>query len=157
MTQTRLIKPWNGRRWKQKWLCKVEWWKLYQLEHDDGCFASVKAFMGGYKSREDKADGSWHSAPVKESKLRHTPSLACRLTILSCHICKTWTPCRSGNISKPSNRHVNVHWGLCYVTNSCGPLSQRPADVQYHDGTTTGSSCENEGDFDKFSSRNLLK
>ena len=25
------------------------------------------------------------------------------------------------------------------------------------DGMTTGSSCENEGDFDKFSSKNLLK
>ena len=29
--------------------------------------------------------------------------------------------------------------------------------VWSHDGMTTGSSCENEGDFDKFSSRNLLK
>ena len=29
--------------------------------------------------------------------------------------------------------------------------------VWYHDGMTTGSSCENEGYFDKFSSRNLLK
>ena len=29
--------------------------------------------------------------------------------------------------------------------------------VWYHDGITTGSHCENEGDFDKFSSRNLLK
>ena len=29
--------------------------------------------------------------------------------------------------------------------------------VWYHDGMTTGSSCENEGDFDKFSSRKLLK
>ena len=29
--------------------------------------------------------------------------------------------------------------------------------VWYHDGMTTRSSCENEGDFDKFSSRNLLK
>ena len=29
--------------------------------------------------------------------------------------------------------------------------------VWYHDGMTTGSSCENEGDFDKMSSRNLLK
>src|SRR6202050_2323218 len=29
--------------------------------------------------------------------------------------------------------------------------------VWYHDGMTTGSSCENEGDFDKLSSRNLLK
>src|ERR1700683_4818346 len=29
--------------------------------------------------------------------------------------------------------------------------------VWYHDGITTGSSCENEGDFDKLSSRNLLK
>ena len=29
--------------------------------------------------------------------------------------------------------------------------------VWYHDGITTGSSCENEEDFDKFSSRNLLK
>jgi hypothetical protein len=27
----------------------------------------------------------------------------------------------------------------------------------YHDGITTRSSCENEGDFNKFSSRNLLK
>jgi hypothetical protein len=82
------------------------------------------AFVGDYKSREDKADGSWHSAPVKECNLRHTPSLACRLTILSCHICKTWTPCSSGNISKPSNRHVDLHWGSCYVTTSFGPWSQ---------------------------------
>jgi len=29
--------------------------------------------------------------------------------------------------------------------------------VWYHDGMTTGSSCENEGDFDKFFSKNLLK
>src|SRR6267154_3540018 len=29
--------------------------------------------------------------------------------------------------------------------------------VWYHDGITTRSNCENEGDFDKFSSRNLLK
>jgi hypothetical protein len=29
--------------------------------------------------------------------------------------------------------------------------------VWYHDGMATGSSCENEGDFDKFFSRNLLK
>ena len=29
--------------------------------------------------------------------------------------------------------------------------------VWYHDGMTTGSSCENEGDFDKFSSKKLLK
>ena len=29
--------------------------------------------------------------------------------------------------------------------------------VWYHDGMTTGSSCENEGDFDMFSSKNLLK
>ena len=29
--------------------------------------------------------------------------------------------------------------------------------VWYHDGITTRSSCENEGDFNKFSSKNLLK
>src|ERR1700692_2170789 len=29
--------------------------------------------------------------------------------------------------------------------------------VWYHDGITTGNSCENEGDFDKFSSKKLLK
>jgi hypothetical protein len=29
--------------------------------------------------------------------------------------------------------------------------------VWYHDSMTTGSSCENKGDFYKFSSRNLLK
>jgi len=29
--------------------------------------------------------------------------------------------------------------------------------VWYHDGMTTGSSCENEGDFDKFSSRKLFE
>ena len=29
--------------------------------------------------------------------------------------------------------------------------------VWYHDGMTTGSNCENAGDFDKLSSRNLLK
>jgi hypothetical protein len=30
-------------------------------------------------------------------------------------------------------------------------------NIWYHDGMTTRSSCENERDFDKFSSRNLLK
>src|SRR5882724_7842651 len=30
-------------------------------------------------------------------------------------------------------------------------------NVWYHDGMTSRSSCENEGDFDKFSSKNLLK
>jgi hypothetical protein len=29
--------------------------------------------------------------------------------------------------------------------------------VWYHDGMTTGSSCENEGDFNKIACRNLLK
>jgi len=29
--------------------------------------------------------------------------------------------------------------------------------VWYHDGMTTGSGCENEGDFDKFSSKSMLK
>ncbi|KIM78557.1 hypothetical protein PILCRDRAFT_75281, partial [Piloderma croceum F 1598] len=29
--------------------------------------------------------------------------------------------------------------------------------VWYHDGMTTGSSCENEGDFDKFFSRKLSR
>jgi len=29
--------------------------------------------------------------------------------------------------------------------------------VWYYDGMTTGNSCENEGDFDKFSSSKLLK
>ena len=28
--------------------------------------------------------------------------------------------------------------------------------VWYHDGMTTGSNCENDGDFDKLSSNNLL-
>jgi hypothetical protein len=30
-------------------------------------------------------------------------------------------------------------------------------NVWYHDGMITGSSCQNEGDFNKFSSRDLLK
>src|ERR1700732_1477750 len=29
--------------------------------------------------------------------------------------------------------------------------------VWYHDGITTGSTCENEGDFDKFSNETMLK
>jgi hypothetical protein len=29
--------------------------------------------------------------------------------------------------------------------------------VWYHDGMTTGSNCENKGDFDKFFSKKLLK
>ena len=29
--------------------------------------------------------------------------------------------------------------------------------VWYHDGITTRNSCENEGDFNKFSSKNMLK
>ena len=29
--------------------------------------------------------------------------------------------------------------------------------VQYHDGMTTGSTCKNEGDFDSFSTKKMLK
>ena len=29
--------------------------------------------------------------------------------------------------------------------------------VWYHDGMTTGSTCENEGDFDKFSNKKMMK
>ena len=29
--------------------------------------------------------------------------------------------------------------------------------VWYHDGITTGSTCENEGDFDKFTSKKMLR
>ena len=30
-------------------------------------------------------------------------------------------------------------------------------NVWYHDGMITGSTCENEGDFDRFSTKKLLK
>ena len=30
-------------------------------------------------------------------------------------------------------------------------------NVWYHDGMTTGSTCENQGDFDSFSTKELLK
>src|ERR1700728_2169517 len=45
--------------------------------------------------------------------------------------------------------HGDFHFTSCIIgTNGI---------VWYHDGITTGSSCESEGDFDKLSSRNLLK
>jgi hypothetical protein len=50
-------------------------------------------------------------------------------------------------------------------TSFCSTDFERPTSriigtdgiVWYHDGMTTGSSCENDGDLDKFSSGNLLK
>jgi len=45
--------------------------------------------------------------------------------------------------------HGNSHFTSCIIGTD--------GIVWYHDGMTTGSSCENEGDFDKLSSRNLLK
>ena len=45
--------------------------------------------------------------------------------------------------------HGDFHFTSCIIGND--------GIVWYHDGMTTGSSCENEGDFDKMSSRNLLK
>ncbi|KIM77344.1 hypothetical protein PILCRDRAFT_76841 [Piloderma croceum F 1598] len=45
--------------------------------------------------------------------------------------------------------HGDFHFTSCIIGND--------GMVWYHDGMTTGSSCENEGDFDKFSSRKLLK
>ena len=35
-------------------------------------------------------------------------------------------------------------------------FEQKGETVWYHDGMTTGSNCENNGDYDKFSSNNLL-
>jgi len=29
--------------------------------------------------------------------------------------------------------------------------------VWYHDGMTTGSTCQNEGDFDKFSNKKMME
>jgi hypothetical protein len=52
---------------------------------------------------------------------------------------------------------LNVR-GLIYYGNfhftSC--IIGTDAIVWYHDGMTTGSNCENDGDFDKLSSNNLL-
>ena len=45
--------------------------------------------------------------------------------------------------------HGDFHFTSCIVGTD--------GTVWYHDGMTTGSSCENEGDFDKFSSKKLLK
>jgi hypothetical protein len=42
--------------------------------------------------------------------------------------------------------HGDLHFASCII-----------GTVWYHDSMNTGISCENEGDFDKFSSRNLLK
>ena len=44
--------------------------------------------------------------------------------------------------------HVDFHFTSC-ITGTDGI-------VWYHDGMTTGSNCENDGDFDKFSFNNLL-
>jgi len=45
--------------------------------------------------------------------------------------------------------HGNFHFTSCII--------QTDGIVWYHDGMTTESSCENEGDFDKFSSKKLLR
>jgi len=45
--------------------------------------------------------------------------------------------------------HGDFHFTSCIIGSD--------GIVWYHDGINTGSSCENEGDFDMFSSRNLLK
>ena len=44
--------------------------------------------------------------------------------------------------------HGNFHFASCIIGTD--------GIVWYHDGLTTGSSCENEGNFDKFSSKKLL-
>ena len=45
--------------------------------------------------------------------------------------------------------HGDFHFTSCVI--------ETGGIVWYHDGMTTGSSCENEGDSDKMSSRHLLK
>jgi hypothetical protein len=45
--------------------------------------------------------------------------------------------------------HGDFHFTSCIIEND--------GSVWFHDGMTTGNSCENEGDFDKFTSRELLK
>ena len=43
----------------------------------------------------------------------------------------------------------NFHFTSCIIGNN--------NNVWYHDGMTTGSTCENKGDFDSFSIKKLLK
>ena len=45
--------------------------------------------------------------------------------------------------------HGDFHFTSCIIGSD--------GMVWYHDGITTRSSCENEGDFNKFSFKNLLK
>ena len=44
--------------------------------------------------------------------------------------------------------HGNFHFTSCIIRNN--------NNVWYHDRMTTGSICENEGDFDSFSTKKLL-
>ena len=43
----------------------------------------------------------------------------------------------------------------CFYFTSC--IIGNDNNVWYHDGMTTGSSCKNEGDFDSFSTKKMLK
>ena len=43
----------------------------------------------------------------------------------------------------------NFHFTSCIIGND--------NNVWYHDGMTTGSNCKNEGDFDSFSTKKMLK
>ena len=45
--------------------------------------------------------------------------------------------------------HGDFHFTSCVIGND--------NNVWYHDGMITGSTCENEGDFDSFSTKKLLK
>jgi hypothetical protein len=45
--------------------------------------------------------------------------------------------------------HGDFHFTSCIIG--------ADGNMWYHDGMVTGSNCENEGNFDKFSSRELLK
>jgi hypothetical protein len=73
------------------------------------------------------------------------------------HKCRTSIPAddkmqkkeKRGCINKRGNCHGDFHFTSCIIGTD--------GIVWYHDGMTTGSSCENEGDFDKFSSKNMLK
>ena len=43
----------------------------------------------------------------------------------------------------------------CFYFTSC--IIGNDNNVWYHDGMTTGGSCKNEGDFDSFSTKKMLK
>ena len=124
---------------------------LYEKEYMP---KSTSKWLGSLEHETQEKCPHCFSAMVQPVNFKSTPSvLVFEINSRNIKVSKTLKFEQEGETVVLDVRGLIYHGDFHFTSRIIG----NDGMVWYHDGMTTGSSCENEGDFDKFSSRKLLK